>query len=61
MAEVTDPVDPEMKALRKKMRADVRAVLSPEQAPRYDELTEKLDDVRSRARGEAPSASASAR
>jgi len=59
MGDVTQPVDPEMKALRKKMRDDVRAVLTPEQAPRYDELTGKLDDVRARARGEMPASSSS--
>lgn len=46
------PVDPRTKELRKKMRAELRAKLTPEQQPRYDELMETWDAARRRAKGQ---------
>ncbi len=50
---------PQMKALKDKMRADVRSVLTPAQAAEYDVLIAELDAVRGRAKGSATPASSS--
>lgn len=55
---VKPPPTPQMKALKEKMRADVRAVLTPSQAAEYDVLIAELDAVRGRSKGQ-PAVSAS--
>lgn len=42
------PVDPQARALRRQMRADVRARLAPEQQGRYDELMALWDKAKGR-------------
>jgi hypothetical protein len=44
------PVDPRAKELRKKMRAELRAKLTPAQQARYDELMTTWDAARRRSR-----------
>jgi hypothetical protein len=51
VAAVMAPVDPRTKELRQKMRADIRAKLSPAQQTRYDELMATWDAARRRSKG----------
>ena len=44
---------PQVKALKDKMRADVRAVLNTDQAAKYDRLIAELDAVRGRVHNSA--------
>ena len=48
------PVDPRTKELRQKMRADLRATLSPAQQARYDDLMATWDAARGRSKLERP-------
>lgn len=44
--EILKPLQPQMLDLRARTRAQIRAVLSPEQQARYDEWTRKRDAVK---------------
>lgn len=56
---IKPPPEPRIQELKDKMRADVRAVLTPAQQAEYDVLLAELDAVRGKRRASA-SASASA-
>ncbi|MFO0549892.1 MAG: hypothetical protein U0271_15975 [Polyangiaceae bacterium] len=51
MGQATRPVQPEVQALRARMRADIRDVLAPDQRPQFDRWMDQLDAVREKARG----------
>jgi hypothetical protein len=59
LAAVIEPLDPRVKALREKMRADIRARLSPAQQPRFDELMASWDATSRRPKREGGEAGGS--
>jgi Spy/CpxP family protein refolding chaperone len=44
-----DQVKPQADAIRRDGRQRIRAILTPEQQPKFDEFTQKLDELRAKA------------
>lgn len=51
---IHDQSDAQLDAVRQKGRAQVRAILTPEQLPKFEEFLRKIDEERKRNGGQSP-------